>query len=213
MANFGTPYSVHGALGLSGEPIASQVAPLYGTEPKDQANASKIAATNIAKREYQKEYMEYWNSTVDFTGTGRPVDGIITPVAPFAAARPNSYSYYGYSTIFNTLDYSSCVIPVTNVDRKVDIMPKDFKPLNEQDQSIAEVCKSRSLRKFLSITDDAIQMIQRYTMVLMCLCSWSDVDYRRRRSLLWPSTLAISLPRPNESQQRTWPADMYSSSW
>lgn len=213
MANCGTSYSVHGALGLSGEPIAPQVAPLYGTEPKNQANATKIAATNIARREYQKEYMEYWNSTVDFTGTGRPVDGIITPVAPFAAARPDSYSYYGYSTIFNTLDYSSCVIPVTNVDRNIDIISKDFKPLNEQDQSIAEICKSWSLWKLLSIINGAIQMIQKYTMVLTCLCNWSDEDYRRRRSLLWPSMLAISLPRPDESQQRAWLADIYSSSW
>lgn len=132
---------VHGALGLSGEPIAPQVSVLYGSEPSEQADASKIAATNIAKREYQKAYMEYWNSTIDQTGTGRPVDALIAPAAPFAAARPNSYKYYGYSSIFNVLDYSACVFPVTNVDKNVDVTKKDFQPLNDLDQEVANICE------------------------------------------------------------------------
>ena len=39
--------------------------------------------------------MEYWNSTASHTGTGSPVDAIVTPLAPFAAARPGMYDYYG----------------------------------------------------------------------------------------------------------------------
>lgn len=42
--------------------------------------------------------MEYWNSTVDQTGTGRPVDAVISPVAPFPAAIRNKYGYYGKQT-------------------------------------------------------------------------------------------------------------------
>lgn len=48
-----------------------QIAGMYGTK-REEFNAIKIAAVNIAKREYQKEYMEYWNGTKDLTGTGRP---------------------------------------------------------------------------------------------------------------------------------------------
>lgn len=132
---------VHSALGLSGEPIASQVSALYRMKPFEQATASHICATNVAKREYQKEYMEYWNSTAMLTGTGRPVDAIIAPVAPFAAARRERYKYYGYSSIFNTLDYTSCVIPMTNVDKSVDVVDKDFKALNSLDKEIAGDCK------------------------------------------------------------------------
>ena len=51
--------------------------------------------------------MEYWNGTAVLSGTGRPIDAIITPVAPFAAAREKRYKYYGYSAIFNALDYTS----------------------------------------------------------------------------------------------------------
>ncbi|MCJ1474174.1 Acetamidase [Lambiella insularis] len=127
------------AFALSGEPMADQVKPSYGNATQNQLNASEIAATNIAKREYQKEYMDYWNSTEKYTGTGRPVDAVVAPVAPFPAARPKSYKYYGYSAIVNLLDYTSCVIPVTTADQKVDVMSKDFKPLGDMDRKTFEL--------------------------------------------------------------------------
>ena len=85
---------IHNALELSGEPMVSQIAGLYGKK-REEDSASNIAANNIAKRDYQKEYMEYWNSTARSTSTGRPVDAFIAPLAPFAAARPGRYDYYG----------------------------------------------------------------------------------------------------------------------
>ena len=33
----------------------------------------------------RQEYTVHWNATVSETGTGRPVDAVISPVAPFAA--------------------------------------------------------------------------------------------------------------------------------
>lgn len=133
--------NVHQAFALSGEPVAEQIASAYGHKPTDEMTASKIAATNIAKRQYQKEYMDYWNSTEKLTGTGRPADAFIAPLAPFPAARPTKYSYYGYSTFVNLLDYTSCVIPVTTVDEKVDVIDQNFKPASEQDQKVWDDCK------------------------------------------------------------------------
>ncbi|KAL6714524.1 hypothetical protein ACLMJK_007949 [Lecanora helva] len=130
---------IHGALSLSGEPPIPQITGMYGLKQREQANATEIAANNVAKREYQKEYMEYWNSTADLTSTGRPVDALIMPVAPFAAARRETYSYYGYSNIFNTLDYSSCVFPVTNVDKKADVIDERFDPISNLDRDIAAI--------------------------------------------------------------------------
>lgn len=132
---------LHSSLGLAGEPMAAQIQALYGSTPIEPMNATKIAEVNIAKREYQKEYMEYWNSTKDQTGTGRPVDAFLMPLAPFAAARPTRYKYIGYSTIVNILDYTSCIVPVTNIDKNVDGVDKNFKPLSEQDKDIAADCK------------------------------------------------------------------------
>ena len=79
--------------------MVSQITGTYGKRG-EEASASKISENNIAKREYQKDYMEYWNNTVRSTGTGRPVDAIIAPLAPFAAARPDRYKYYGCTCFY-----------------------------------------------------------------------------------------------------------------
>jgi len=97
--NFTDSSKVQGAFALSGEPMASQISSVYGTL-KDQYTASQIAEVNVLKRQYQKEYMEYWNSTSSLTGTGRSVDAVIAPLAPFAAARPDMYDYYGTWILF-----------------------------------------------------------------------------------------------------------------
>ena len=97
---------IHGALSLSGEPIVPQVARFYGNEATEQADATKINANNVAKRKYQKEYLEYWNDSATLSGTGRPVDAIIAPCAPFSVARPGRFKHYGYTSIFNALDYT-----------------------------------------------------------------------------------------------------------
>ena len=117
------------------------MAATYGDKPSKQMKASEIAENNLAKREYQKEYMEYWNNTEALTGTGRPVDALIIPVAPFSAPRPTRYTYYGYSTIFNVLDYTSCTFPVTYVDQTVDVVTKDFRPVSDHDKAVAESCE------------------------------------------------------------------------
>lgn len=73
---------IRSAFELSGEPMAPQIDQTYGAgiKPKPPKDATHIAANNVAKREYQKEYLEYWNSTAELTGTGRPVDVVILPV-------------------------------------------------------------------------------------------------------------------------------------
>jgi amidase len=149
---------VHSSLGLSGEPIIAPVGAHFGDKPIKEFTASEIAAVNVAKRQYQKEYMDYWNSTASLTGTGRPVDAVIAPVAVFAAARPDMYDYYGESTLHrtedsgscvvsgysiwvNVLDYTASVVPVTTVDKNIDVVDKDYKPLNEVDQKNYDRCK------------------------------------------------------------------------
>ena len=92
--NYDGGADIRNALELSGEPMVSQISGMFGRK-REEASASMISKNNIAKREYQKDYMEYWNDTARSTSTGRPVDAIIGPLAPFAAARPGRYNYYG----------------------------------------------------------------------------------------------------------------------
>jgi len=125
------------AFELSGEDQAPQA--MVGNAP--QANASEIMAVNIEKREAQKGYLEYWNSTAELTGTGQPVDAIIAPLAPWPAARPAQYHYYGYSSFVNLLDYTSVVVPVTTVDKNVDKKAEGFKAVDETDQKSQDACE------------------------------------------------------------------------
>ena len=125
------------AFGLSGEPAAPQISMSFGDKPVEEFSASRIAANNVAKRRFQKEYLDYWNSTAEQSGTGRPVDGVICPLAPYPAARPEKYGYYGFSVWVNGLDYTSVVLPVTTADKAKDVYPTEgFTPLNDHDQKV-----------------------------------------------------------------------------
>ncbi|KAJ5513425.1 Amidase [Penicillium fimorum] len=108
--------------GLSGESAPS---PVMISKDGTEMTASQVAALNVTKRLYQKQYMDYWNSTAEVTGTGRPVDGLFCPLAPHAAVIPNEYKSVGYTGFVNLLDYTGLAIPVTFADKKVDVRPAD----------------------------------------------------------------------------------------
>lgn len=127
------------AFDLSGEVPKSVV---IGAKEEKQYNATQIMEHQLEKREAQKEYMEYWNSTEELTGTGRPVDAFIMPAAPFAAARPGKSGYINYTAVINVLDYTTAIVPVTKVDSSVDKPYSGFKPLDESDKQTQDLCKS-----------------------------------------------------------------------
>ncbi|ETN40191.1 uncharacterized protein HMPREF1541_04467 [Cyphellophora europaea CBS 101466] len=129
---------VHDAFGLSGETVAAQVAMSYGREAREQFKASDIAATNVEQRQSKKEYLDYWNSTAELTGTGRSVDGLIAPLAPYPAARPEGYKYYGFSAWVNGLDLTAAVVPVTLADKSIDKYPEGYEPVSEHDKVVFE---------------------------------------------------------------------------
>ncbi|ESZ95607.1 hypothetical protein SBOR_4003 [Sclerotinia borealis F-4128] len=126
---------VHEALALSGEPMIPQIQDHFSIL-KPQMTGFDIAAVNVAKREYQKEYMEYWNSTAELTGTGRAVDAVITPLAPMPANLSMTFDYIAYSTFVNLLDYSAAILPVTTVDKRIDVFNYDYEPLNAEDEKV-----------------------------------------------------------------------------
>lgn len=122
--------------GLSGESKAAQVIINDGVS----ISMTELAALNVAKREYQKRYMDYWNSTAELTGTGRPVDGLFCPLAPHAAVIPKEYHYVGYTSFVNVLDYTSVAVPVTFADKNVDVRPADVS-VAESAENVEWNCK------------------------------------------------------------------------
>lgn len=81
---------------LSGEPVISTMnlaidnpdlaenVPAFRLLP-DGISAYELWQVQKLKRDLREEYLDYWNASVELTGTGRPVDAILSPCAPFVA--------------------------------------------------------------------------------------------------------------------------------
>lgn len=132
--NYDGGKDLHDAFALSGEPPVPQIGVIFGKEPQPEKTASHIASNNVAQREWKKKFLDAWNATSSSTGTGEPIDCIISPIAPYAAARPQKYKWYAYSAFVNCLDYTSVVVPVTIADKNVDTYAADYKPISDHDK-------------------------------------------------------------------------------
>jgi amidase len=91
------------------------------------------------RQNIRKEYLDHWEATVSETGTGRPVDAIICPAAPFAATPHGKNRYVDYTAVWNALDYPATIFPVTTVDSILDgkVPPHDF--YNDFDKDVYEM--------------------------------------------------------------------------
>ncbi|KAL4903572.1 hypothetical protein BDW74DRAFT_168784 [Aspergillus multicolor] len=63
-----------------------------------------------------------WDATGKMTSSGRPIDSIICSVSPMAGYPHDFLPWWGYTTLFNLVDYPSTVLPI-----------KGFKITEEQD--------------------------------------------------------------------------------
>jgi len=93
---------------------------------------------HLERTAFAKKYLDRWNASVERTSTGRPIDGIILPVTPFAASLKGKYKHVGYTGVWNILDYPAATFPVTRADASVDVKDPDYKPVSELDKDIWE---------------------------------------------------------------------------
>ncbi|TFK29470.1 general amidase [Coprinopsis marcescibilis] len=125
----------------TGEPVIGSMGLEVETEddtPKEVPGISAYELWQVQKtrRDLRQEYMDWWNSSEDWarTGTGRPVDAIISPLAPYAAPPHGGNTYPLYTAVWNALDYSALVIPVTNVHPVKDARVARQEFLNDLDR-------------------------------------------------------------------------------
>ncbi|PGH19655.1 hypothetical protein AJ80_03810 [Polytolypa hystricis UAMH7299] len=123
-------HDVNKQLDLSGEPIIPPIRETF--KLREPFTAIKCQELAIQGLELCRAYSDYWESTAN--DDGQVVDAVIMPAAPHAAVIPGKYFYTGYTEVFNTVDYSSAVFPVTKADKAVDIADPNYKPFNEVDQ-------------------------------------------------------------------------------
>ncbi|KAI0757556.1 general amidase [Daedaleopsis nitida] len=138
------------ACALSGEPLIQTMSP--ATDAHEYALDEPLARTILGERRHltayelwqlhkekralRKSYLDHWEATVDKTGTGRPVDAIISPAVAYPACPHGCNSDDFYTSICNYLDYAASVFPVTSVDKALDmpVAPHDFR--NHEDEAV-----------------------------------------------------------------------------
>src|ERR1700761_2047709 len=79
---------------LPGESVDIPEPPAYRL--KNKLNAYQLWKLHKEKRALRKAYLDCWQATKSVTGTGRPIDAIITPAAPFAAPPHGRNTYVSF---------------------------------------------------------------------------------------------------------------------
>jgi len=93
------------------------------------------------KRHLRRSHLEHWQATVNQTGTGRPVDAIISPATAYPAPPHGLNTDSFYTTLANALDYSACCFPVTTVDIELDLPADAHAFYNHEDEALYRMYK------------------------------------------------------------------------
>jgi amidase len=101
----------------SGEPAVPSfewiVSSAKGRPPYTVAEIFKL---NGEREAFRARALAHWNATALKTTTKKPVDAILTPIAPTLAPPHDSIRWWGYSSYWNLLDYPAAVFPVGRLD-------------------------------------------------------------------------------------------------
>jgi len=122
----------------SGEPpIPSFEWIVSGVKGRRPYTVAEVFRLNREREAFRARALAHWNATAVKTRTRKPVDAILTPVAPTLAPPHDSVRWWGYSSYWNLLDYPAAVFPVGRLDAAsfqsgIELPP----PRNETEQFI-----------------------------------------------------------------------------
>ncbi|KAG2104409.1 general amidase [Suillus discolor] len=105
----------------------------------DGMTAYQLWQLQKLRQKIRKEYLDHWKATASETGTGRPVDAIICPAAPFVATPHGKNRYVDYTAVWNALDYAAAIFPVTTVDSTLDGKAPPHAFYNDFDKDVYEM--------------------------------------------------------------------------
>ncbi|PYI04565.1 glutamyl-tRNA amidotransferase subunit A [Aspergillus sclerotiicarbonarius CBS 121057] len=115
-------------LELSGEPYT----PLTAWTVRDAPGIEKLSFQGVWDWTFKREvfrytYLQEWNSVAP------EMDVILCPAYPTPAPLHDTSRYWGYTSIWNLLDYPGVVFPVTKIDTVRDAKDTTYIPQNEFD--------------------------------------------------------------------------------
>lgn len=95
------------------------------------------------RQAYLVEFLRHWQKTAGVSGTGRPFDGVIAPVAPYPAAKRYQFPIREgtYTFVWNVADQTSLVVPAGTA-RKEDVgdIGREYRSADEK--RAWETCES-----------------------------------------------------------------------
>ncbi|CAG8289766.1 unnamed protein product [Penicillium salamii] len=115
----------------TGEPLIPAFANLLKVYNARHLTALQLCHLNMRMRGFKEQFADAWMQTNQITSSGRPMDALICPAAPSAGAPHDYNSYWGYTSMFNFLDYPSTILPVKNfkIDPRIDRLDATYQPL------------------------------------------------------------------------------------
>ncbi|KAL4863004.1 hypothetical protein BDV12DRAFT_190004 [Aspergillus spectabilis] len=93
--------------------------------PQIPIDAKQLLKLIQTQSKYRELLAEAWDATSSQTKTGRSIGGIICPVSSVAGYPHDFLPWWGYTSLFNLVDYPSTVIPVKGFKITPEKDPKD----------------------------------------------------------------------------------------
>ncbi|KAE8395886.1 amidase signature domain-containing protein [Aspergillus alliaceus] len=118
-------------LAASGEPTIPAFADLLRVFNTREHSAAEALRLSIKARALKEQFADAWKDTAGRTTSGHTIDAVIAPPAP-AVGYPHDFNiYWGYTSLFNLLDYPSIILPIHNfkVDPQLDPVDHNYRPL------------------------------------------------------------------------------------
>lgn len=116
---------------ISSMSVDEELRETHKQEPVEEPESKSKSAYDLwqvqkHKQKLRKEYLDHWEASEEWakTGTGRPVDALISPIAAYVAPPHGKHHSACYVQNWNALDYPALVIPVSTVDQEKDAKSK-----------------------------------------------------------------------------------------
>ncbi|CAK9782645.1 putative Acetamidase [Cutaneotrichosporon oleaginosum] len=98
----------------------------------------------VARNAYLRKLLESWAATKEITGTGRPIDGLISPNIAFPAAPKFRFRHFGYTGLWNLADHVGVTIPVTYATKN-DVVTEEIEPRCEDEKAVYRTYNAEEL--------------------------------------------------------------------
>lgn len=118
----------HAQFRASGEVVDPLMPPAFDpdkTEESRPLGTGEVQRVNVRVRKSREAYLRRWGETAKHEGntTGRPVDVVITPIAPYSAARIGKIRYIGEQQQCPVLLSDRSWDTLTNIISSVQVIP------------------------------------------------------------------------------------------